>query len=188
MSLTRKMLKAMGIEDEKIDQIIDAHVETTDALKLDMEKYKADAEKLPTVQTQLDDATAKLESAGNDGFEEKYNAVKSEFETFKSDQQAKAAHAMKEKAARSYYESKGITGKNLEIAMKGSVSEISEIEMDGDKIKSAAALDALVTDTFCGLIDSKLRIDTGAGLGGGAPRAEPSTLKEALQHKYKTEV
>ena len=32
-SLTRKMLKAMGIEDEKIDQIIEAHSETVDALK-----------------------------------------------------------------------------------------------------------------------------------------------------------
>ena len=28
MALTRKMLKAMGIEDDKIDQIIEAHSET----------------------------------------------------------------------------------------------------------------------------------------------------------------
>ena len=33
MSLTRKMLKAMGIEEEKIDQIIEAHSETVDSLK-----------------------------------------------------------------------------------------------------------------------------------------------------------
>ena len=33
MALTRKMLKAMGIEDEKADEIIDAHAETVDALK-----------------------------------------------------------------------------------------------------------------------------------------------------------
>ena len=33
MSLTRKMLRAMGIEDDKADQIIDAHAETVDALK-----------------------------------------------------------------------------------------------------------------------------------------------------------
>ena len=33
MALTRKMLKAMGIEDDKIDQIIEAHTETVDGLK-----------------------------------------------------------------------------------------------------------------------------------------------------------
>ena len=33
MALTRKMLKAMGIEDEKIDQIIDEHAESVNALK-----------------------------------------------------------------------------------------------------------------------------------------------------------
>ena len=31
MALTRKMLKAMGIEDEKADEIIEAHAETVDA-------------------------------------------------------------------------------------------------------------------------------------------------------------
>ena len=38
MAFTRKMLKAMNIEDEKIDQIIDAHSETVDALKADRAK------------------------------------------------------------------------------------------------------------------------------------------------------
>ena len=33
MALTRKMLKAIGIEDEKIDQIIDEHAESVNALK-----------------------------------------------------------------------------------------------------------------------------------------------------------
>lgn len=33
MSLTCKMLRAMGIEDDKADQIIDVHAETVDALK-----------------------------------------------------------------------------------------------------------------------------------------------------------
>lgn len=33
MALTRKMLRAMGIKDEKADEIIEAHSETVDALK-----------------------------------------------------------------------------------------------------------------------------------------------------------
>lgn len=42
MALSRKMLKAMGIEDEKIDQIIEAHSETVDSLKEQVSAYKAD--------------------------------------------------------------------------------------------------------------------------------------------------
>lgn len=64
MSLTRKMLKAMGIEEEKIEQIIEAHTETVDALKA----YKEDADKLKNVQRELDD----LKAAGDGGYKEKY--------------------------------------------------------------------------------------------------------------------
>ena len=53
MSLTRKMLKAMGIEEEKIDQIIEAHTESIDALKEQRDQYKVDAEKLPALQKKI---------------------------------------------------------------------------------------------------------------------------------------
>ena len=39
MALTRKMLKAMGIEEDKIEQIIEAHSETVDSLKADRDSY-----------------------------------------------------------------------------------------------------------------------------------------------------
>ena len=49
MALTRKFLLALGIEDSKIESIIDAHSETVDALKKERDDYKAQAEKLPEV-------------------------------------------------------------------------------------------------------------------------------------------
>ena len=60
MSLTRKMLKAMGIEDEKIDTIIEAHTETVDALKKERDGYKESADKLADVQKELDGLKADL--------------------------------------------------------------------------------------------------------------------------------
>ena len=148
MALTRKMLKAMGIEDDKIDQIIEAHAETVDGLKADVSKYKGDAEKLPDVQKELNDLKAK----GDDGWKEKHDKLKGEFDKYKGDVEAKETKANKEKAARAFYESKGITGKNLEIAMRGSRAEIDGIELDGDKIKDNSALDALVKGDFSGLV------------------------------------
>ena len=88
MAFTRKMLKAMGIEDEKIEQIMDAHVEVTEALKADRDRYKADAEKLPNVQKELDD----LKADGGD-WKSKYETERKAFADFKSEQTAKETKA-----------------------------------------------------------------------------------------------
>lgn len=150
MALTRRALKAMGIEDEKIDEIITMHTETVDGLKADVEKYKADAEVLPKVQRELDT----LKAAGDGGLKDKYDKVKKEFDDYKAEVSAKETKAAKEKAVRAYYESKGITGKSLDIAIRGSSEEINALEMDGDKIKDASALDELVKGTFSGLVST----------------------------------
>ena len=59
MALTRSFLKGMGITDEQISAIIEAHTESTDALKAQRDNYKAYAEKLPAVQQELDTLKAK---------------------------------------------------------------------------------------------------------------------------------
>ena len=61
MALTRKLLRSMGIEDDKIDQIIEAHGETVSALKDERDQYRDAAEALPGVQKELDDLKAKPE-------------------------------------------------------------------------------------------------------------------------------
>lgn len=148
MALTRRALKAMGIDEEKIDEIIAMHTETVEGLKADIAKYKDDAEKLPTVQKELD----ALKAAGDGGLQERFDALKREYDEFKGEVTAKEAKTAKESAVRAYYESKGITGKSLDIAMRGSAQEIDAIEMDGDKIKDSSALDNLVSGVFSGLV------------------------------------
>lgn len=150
MALTRRALKAMGIEDEKIDEIIAMHTETVDGLKADVAKYKADAGQLPEVQRELDT----LKAAGDGGWKEKYDNVKKEFDTYKQDVSKRESAAAKEKAARAYYESKGITGKSLDIAIRGSGAEIDALELEDGKIKDAKALDELISGTFAGLVST----------------------------------
>ena len=150
MALTRRALKAMGIEDEKIDEIIAMHTETVDGLKADVAKYKADAEALPKVQRELDT----LKAAGDGGLQEKYDKVKKDFDDYKAEISAKETKVAKENAVRAYYEGKGITGKSLDIAIRGSGSEIEAVELDGDKIKDTSALDDLVNGTFAGLVST----------------------------------
>ena len=148
MSLTRKMLKAMGIEEEKIDQIIEAHSETVDSLKADRDTYKEDAEKLKTVQKELDELKAK----GDDGWKEKHDKLKGEFDKYKGDIEAKEIKAKVNNAVRSYLESKSITGDNLDLAMMACESIIASAELDGEKLKDTTALDTLVDSKFKRLV------------------------------------
>lgn len=150
MALTRKLLKGMGLTDEQVDTIIEAHTDTVDGLKADVSKYKADAEKLPSVQKQLDG----LKAAGDGGYKEKYEKEHSAFEAFKTDITAKESKAAKEKAVRAYFESKNITGANLELAMRGCGEEMAALELDGEKIKDTKSLDALVDGTYKGLVST----------------------------------
>jgi hypothetical protein len=138
----------MGIEDEKIDQIIEAHTETVDGLKADVQKYKGDAEKLPNIQKELGDLKAK----GNDGWKEKHDKIKQEYEEYKADVEGKAARAAKETAVKAYLESKGIKGANLTIAVRGLNAEIDGAELDGDKLKDTKAFDDLISGDLAGLV------------------------------------
>lgn len=132
MSLTRKMLKAMGIEEEKIDQIIEAHSETVDSLKADRDIYKDDAEKLKDVQKELDELKAK----GDDGWKEKHDRLKDEFDKYKTDVQAKETKAAKEAAYRAILKDANLSEKGIEKAVK--YAEWDKIELDADgKIKGA---------------------------------------------------
>ena len=133
MSLTRKMLKAMGIEEEKIDQIIEAHSETVDSLKADRDTYKEDAEKLKTVQKELDDLKAK----GDDGWKEKHDKLKGEFDTYKKDVEAKETHSKKVEAYKAILRDANLSEKGIEKAIKYAEWDKIELEADG-KLKGAS--------------------------------------------------
>lgn len=151
MALTRKMLKAMGIEDEKIDQIIEAHTETVDALKEKAKTYEEKANQLDAVEKELDGYKANASS----DYKEKYESEHKAFEDYKKEQSAKQLQAQRESAAKRFFESKNITGANLDIAMRGARDEIAALELDGDTIKDNAALDNLVKGMFSGLVVTK---------------------------------
>ena len=161
--------------EEIENRLVALHLGVVDPLKDDLTKYKADAEKLPSVQKQLDD----LKAAGDGGYKEKYEKEHSAFETFKTDITAKKSKAAKEKAVRAYFESKNITGANLDLAMRGCGEEMAALELDGEKIKDTKALDALVDGTYKGLVSKQtVRVDTGARFNGGG---NPMTKDEIMQ-------
>lgn len=131
MALTRKLLKGMGLTEEQIDSIIDAHTDTVDGLKEDINKYKGDAEKLPNVQKELDE----LKSAGDGGYKQKYEDEHKAFEDFKKAQTEKETMKAKEIAYAAFLKENGVSEKRIPTILK--VTDLNAVELEGDKVKDA---------------------------------------------------
>ena len=151
MSLTRKFLSALGIEDDKVDEIINAHTETVNALKEQRDSYKADAEKLPNVQRELDEMKATAEKSGEDAYKVKYEALKEDFDAYKQEQAQKETHARKESAYRNILQEAGISEKRINAVLK--VSDVDAIEFDDDgKVKDADKLKEAIGEEWADFI------------------------------------
>lgn len=100
MAFTRKMLKALHLEEDIIEQIMEAHTEVTEAIIADRDKYKADAEKLPKVQEELNQAKESLKTANKDGndFKTKYEAEHAALEKLQTEINEKATTEKADKA------------------------------------------------------------------------------------------
>lgn len=157
MSLTRKMLKAMGIEEEKIDEIIEAHGETVNGLKAERDEFKEDASKLAEVQKKLNEANAKLEKNGEHEtvLKDDYDKLKKEYDDFKSDITAKETQTKKEHAFRELLKLAGVSEKRIDVVMKASAPEINKIEIDEDgKVKDAEAKTEGIKNEWADFIES----------------------------------
>lgn len=132
MSLTRKALATMGIEDDKIDQIIEMHTGVTTELKTELDKAKAEAEKLPTVQKELDELKAEIAKQGDNPFEVKYNALKEEYDKYKQDIETEKTKAKKTEAFKTALKNAGVSEKRIDSVARVSTGVIDGIEFDDD--------------------------------------------------------
>lgn len=151
MPFTRKFLSALGIEADKVDEIIAAHTEVTDALKEERDKYKADAERLPDIEKRLAEAEKKVE--GDDPYKEKYEALQKEYEDYKADVSNKETTAKKESAFRHVLKDIGIPDKRIDSVIK--VSDINGIELTEEGIKDEDTLKAKLKEEWSDFIATK---------------------------------
>lgn len=140
-----------SIPAEAVAKLVQAVSSSVGREFVEKSRYNDKLEEIETLKTEKQTAEDSATTAGK--WKDKYDALQSEFENHKKAQAAKETKAAKEAAARAYYESKGITGKALGVAMRGSGAEIEALELGEDgKIKDSKALDALVAGDFSGLV------------------------------------
>lgn len=147
MAITRKLLKGMGLTEEQQDTIIEAHTDTVNGLKADVDRYKADAEKLPGVQKELDD----LKGKGDDGYKAKYESEHQAFEDYKKTVDAEKTSAAKEKAVEAVLKKIGVSEKRLQSVAKLAKADglLDALELDDDgAVKEADKLEKSLKDSY----------------------------------------
>lgn len=121
MALTRKMLKAMGIEDEKIDQIVEAHTETVEALKQQCEELKGKAADFDSIQKELNELKKTAET-GEDW--------KGKYEKLQADVECQNRQTAVTQAYKKLLQENGVDIRRLDSVLK--VSDLSKIKLDKD--------------------------------------------------------
>lgn len=165
MALTRKFLSALGIEAEKIDEIIGAHTDTIEGLKDELAKVKADAAKLPEVQKELDDLKAKPD----DGWKDKYDAARKELADYKESIANEKALAAKKAAYQELCKDAGLSENGITKAVK--YADLDSVELDdAGKIKDGKSLIKSIREEWPEHIvkDSTSGAKTATPPGGGS--------------------
>ena len=197
MALTRKFLAALGIESEKIDQIVEANAESLADIQdklakanAELKEAKSKADTLPTVQKELDDLKAQVEADSKAREGKDYDALKKEYEDYKAEQEAKATKTAKEKAFRDLLSDMKVSDKGTSMIMK--YMGVSGIELDEEgKLKDATALRKAVKEDWGDYIptvetkgaDTKQPPTDGKGGAGAKTREEIMAIKDSAERQ-----
>lgn len=93
--LTRKFLRALGVEEDKIDEIVTAHQDTLEEIKAERDGLKDNASKLAEAQAEVTRLSGELEKAKKNGgdaakIQAEYDAYKQQIADEKAAAQADA--------------------------------------------------------------------------------------------------
>lgn len=187
MAVTRKLLRALGIEDEKADQILEAHTETLTEIRQERDRYKADAEKLPGVQQELEELRAAAEKDAQNPYKAQYEAVKKQFDDYKADVEAQQVKSAKVTAYRKMLTDAGVSEKAIDLILKA--TELDDLELtEQGEFKNAEELKKTIPVKYDGFIvkeethgapeQNPPGSAAGGSSGGGAVKSRAAQLAE----------
>lgn len=191
MALTRKFLKALGLEDNQIEGIIGEHLETVNGLKGerdDLQEQLEAAKKAPKPKAKPkgDDP----DEPGDDPFEAQLAAEKKAFADYKAQVEAEKAEQQKRGLYRDLLEKAGIDSKRINSVLK--VSDLTKVTVKDGAIEGADDLVNGIKEDWADFIPQKRQKGANApnppqGGAGGAKKLsdiqemrDPVARQEAL--------
>lgn len=198
MALTRKLLSSMGIEADKIDQIIEAHTETVSGLKQQIadlgdeltkakETGSAESGRLKDVQKELDDLKNQIAEDEKAREGKDYDALKKEYEDYKAEVHEKEIKGAKERAFRGLLSDMNVSEKGTNMILKYMGTSGIELDEEG-KLKDATAIKKAVKEDWGDYIptveakgaDTKTPPTDGKGSATTKTKEEIMAIKDAV--------
>ena len=183
MALTRSFLRGLGLEDDKIGAIIEAHTETVDGLK---QANKAEADKL---RDDLDAVKADLKAkeTENTNLQTKYDDLDKSYNAYKESQANKEAQMAKETAYKALLKAAGISEKRLDAIMK--VTSLDDVKLNKDgSIHDAEKLTETIKEEWSDFISTTETKGANvqnppSGGGTGMTKADIMKIKDAKERQ-----
>lgn len=123
MALTRKMLKALGLSEEHIETIVEAHIETVTALTRERDDFKAQAETLDAVTKERDTYKEQAAKAGDTA------KVQAEFDAYKQKVEGEKTLTAKRAALLTAAEQAGVSREQFRNAI-AKAWDMDKLELD----------------------------------------------------------
>ena len=137
MALTRKFLKALGIEDDKIDEIVAAHGETVTALKAEIDEAKQGASGLDAITKERDRYKADLEALQKTSGDAA--KVQAEYDAYKAQVEKDKTAAQKGAALDAVLKKAGVERESFRAQLRKGW-DMDTVELEDGKVKDEAAL------------------------------------------------
>lgn len=194
MALTKtqvkEILSAAGVAADKMDdavsKIIDGHLTSIEALREQRDNYKADAEKLPGVQKELDDLKQTVKDGGD--WEQKFKDKSTELDNFKAQVQKEKDTATKKSLYRGILKELNIDEKRFDSILKVTDLDKLKLTKDGaldgvDELKKSAQTEWADFVVKSGVKGAKVEEPPANNGGNNNPPSRAAQLAAAYQER-----
>lgn len=177
----------MSIDDEKIDQIIEAHLETLNSIKDERDSYKEDAEKMADLQKELKELKDNAKDESKNPWKAKFDELKDEYEQYKQDEAVKETKRTKENAYKQLLKECNVSDKRISSVLR--VSDLESIELGEDgKIVNADELKKSIKKEWSDFIysESEKGAETATpptNTGGKKSKEEIMAIKDSVERQ-----
>lgn len=183
MSLSRSMLKGMGLTDEQVDAIIEEHAAAKDNLKVkikSLEEQLKDSEEIRNKYNDLADDVKK------NNWKDKFDNLSKEFKEYKEEIENSKIQESKKEAYKNLLIKNGISEKQLSAILEVTKYDDIEIDEKGD-LKDSKELEEEIKDKWGGFIVKThvegLNTENPPTNLGGASKEEILNIKDPVERQ-----
>lgn len=183
----REILSAAGVASDKMDEavnkIVDGHVTSINALREERDGYKADAEKLPGVQKELEDLKKTVADGGD--YEKKFNDEHTAFENFKAEVQKEKDTATKKSLYRGLLKELKVDEKRFDSILRVTDLDKIKVTKDGALDKADELKEGIKKEWADFIVTDKTdpgKVETPPASNGGGAKTESRAAQ--LQAQY----